>query len=68
MLSRRALLMMIMWKFAVRRCLARLRFITNSDFINEVLKGCYFGSVDRRIIIGIGVHYSALSTMLRIIG
>ena len=34
-LSSRALLMMMMWKFDVRRCLARLRFITNSDFIER---------------------------------
>ena len=35
MLSSRALLMMEVWNFDVRRCLARLRFIKDSDFIER---------------------------------
>ena len=35
MLSSRALLMIEIWNFDVRRCLARLRFIRNSDFIEQ---------------------------------
>ena len=62
MLSSRALLMMMMWKFNVRRCLARLRFITSSDFIERSYKRLLFWQRRTENYNRHRRHYSALST------